>query len=87
LKGFRKERSSVRDDQSIAEMANEVLMCQAKAGADRSGEPIEEALEAVLKTEAGQQLRDLRNGPHSEESIEQAQVGVARGRAQDPSRG
>ena len=77
----------MRDDQSIAEMANEVLMCQAKAGADRSGEPIEEAMEAVLNTEAGQQLRDLRNGPHSEESIEQAQVGVARERSQDPSSG
>jgi hypothetical protein len=83
VKGFRKERSTVREGQSVAEMANEVLMRQAKARADRSGEPIEEAMEAVLKTEAGQQLRDLRDGPHSEQSIEQAQVGVARERAQE----
>ena len=73
----------MREGQSVAEMANEVLMRQAKARADRSGEPIEEAMEAVLKTEAGQQLRDLRDGPHSEQSIEQAQVGVARERAQE----
>ena len=73
----------MRDDQSIAEMANEVLMRQAKARADRSGEPIEVAMEAVLKTEAGQKLRDLRDGPHGEESVEQAQVGVARERAQE----
>jgi hypothetical protein len=83
VKGFRKERSSVRDDQSIAEMANEVLMRQAKARADRSGEPIEEAMEAVLNTEAGQQLRDLRDGPHSEEGVEEAQVDAARERAKE----
>ena len=70
------------EDRSVQEMANEVLMRQAKARADRSGEPIEEALAAVLKTEAGTQLRELRDGPHSEESVEAAQVGVARERAQ-----
>jgi hypothetical protein len=73
----------VSEDRSVGEMANEVLMRQAKARADRSGEPIEEALAAVLKTEAGAQLRELRDGPHSEESIEEAQVGVARERAQE----
>ena len=73
----------MRDDQTVAEMANEVLMRQAKARAEWSGEPIEEALEAVLKTEAGTQLRELRDGPHSEESIEEVQVGVARERAQE----
>jgi hypothetical protein len=73
----------VSEDRSVEEMANEVLMRQAKARADRSGEHIEEALEAVLKTEAGTQLRELRDGPHSEESIEEVQVGVARERAQE----
>jgi hypothetical protein len=58
-------------------------MRQAKARVDRSGEPIEEALEAVLNTEAGTQLRELRDGPHSEESVQEAQVGVARERAQE----
>jgi hypothetical protein len=73
----------VRQDQSLAEMANEVLMRQAKVRADRRGEPIEEAIEAVLNTEAGKQLSELRDGPHGEESVEQAQVGVARERAQE----
>jgi hypothetical protein len=75
--------STVSEDRSVEEMANEVLMRQAKARADRSGEPIEEALAAVLKTEAGTRLRELRDGPHSEESVEEAQVGVARERAQE----
>jgi hypothetical protein len=73
----------VSEDRSVEEMANEVLMRQAKARADRSGEPIQEALAAVLKTEAGTQLRELRDGPHSEESVEEAQIGMARERAQE----
>ena len=82
--GFRKEEeSTVSEDRSVGEMANEVLMRQAKVRADRSGEQIEEALEAVLNTEAGKQLRELRDGPHGEESVEEAQVGVARDRAQE----
>ncbi len=71
------------EDRSVEEMANEVLMRQAKARTDRTGESIEEAIEAVLNTEAGKQLRELRDGPHGEESIEEAQVGVARERAQE----
>ena len=73
----------MREDQSVAEMAHEVLMRQAKVRADRSGEPIEEAMEAVLNTEAGTQLRELRDGPHGEESVEEAQVGLAREQAQE----
>ncbi len=61
----------MRDDQSVAEMADEVLMRQAKARSDRSGEPIEEAMEAVLRTEAGRQFRELRDGPHGEEGVEE----------------
>ena len=59
------------EDQSVEEMAGEVLMRQAKARADRSGEPIEEALEAVLNTKAGALLRELRDVPHDEESVEE----------------
>jgi hypothetical protein len=73
----------VREDQSVAEMANEVLMRQAKRRADRRGVPIEEAMEAVLDTEAGKQLRELRDGPHGEEGVQEAQVGAARERAQE----
>jgi hypothetical protein len=73
----------VSEDRSVEEIANEILMRQAKARADRTGEPIEEALEAVLNTEAGTQLRELRDAPHDEESVEEWQVGMARERAED----
>jgi hypothetical protein len=73
----------VSNDRSVEEMANEVLMRQAKVRADRSGEPIEEALEAVLNTEAGRQLRELRDVPHDEVSIKEWQVGMARERAEE----
>jgi hypothetical protein len=73
----------VSEDQSVEEMANEVLMRQAKARADRSGEPIEEALEAVLNTKAGALLRELRDVPHDEESVEEWRVGMARERAEE----
>jgi len=73
----------VSEDRSVEEIANEVLMRQAKARAERTGEPIEEALEAVLNTEAGTQLRELRDVPHDEESVKEWQVGMARERAQE----
>ncbi len=82
--GFGKEaKESVHKDQTVAEMANEVLMRQAKARADQSGEPIEEAMEAVLNTEAGKQLKELRDGPHGDEGMEEWQVGIAQERARE----
>ncbi len=76
----------MRDDLSVAEMANEVLTRQAKARSDRSGEPIEEAMEAVLGTEAGRQLANLRDGSHGDEGVEEWQVGIARERARERAR-
>jgi hypothetical protein len=73
----------VREDQTVAEMANEVLMRQAKARADRSGEPIEEAMEAVINTEAGKQLKELKDGPRGDEGMEEWQVGIAQERARE----
>jgi hypothetical protein len=73
----------LQPEQTVAEVANEVLMRQAKARADRSGEPIEAAMRAVVGTEAGRQLADLRDGPHGGEGVEEWQVGIARERAQD----
>ena len=78
-----REERTLQPEQTISEMANEVLMRQAKARAKRRGEPIEEAMEAVLNTEAGQQLRELRDGPHSEEGVEETQVDAARERAKE----
>ena len=73
----------MREDQSVTEMVNEVLMRQAKARAEQRGEPIGEAMEAVVDTEAGRQLMELRDGPHGEEGVEETQVGAARERAEE----
>ena len=73
----------MRDDQTVAEMANEVLLWQAKTRADRNGEPIEAAMSAVVGTEAGRQLTGLRDGPHGEEGVEEWQAGIARRRARE----
>ena len=73
----------MRDDQTVAEMANEVLLRQAKARANRSGEPIGAAMRAVVGTEAGKQLRELGDGPHADEGVEEWQVGIAQERARE----
>jgi hypothetical protein len=53
-------------DQRVSEMAVEVLARQARAQARQTGDPFEDALESVLKTEAGgHKLKGLRDGPHS----------------------
>ena len=75
------EEKTLQPEQTVSEMAEEVLTRQAKARADRGGEPIAEAMEAVLDTEAGQQLMELRDGPHGEEGVQEAQVEAARDRA------
>lgn len=54
----------MQQDQTVSEMAEEVLMRQAKALAHRRGHSLEDARQAVLDTEAGRQLRDLANGEH-----------------------
>jgi hypothetical protein len=70
-------------DHTVSDMANEVLMVQAKARAEQTGETLEEALEAVLQTEAGSQLRDLRKGSHRDEKADEWQEGVARERTEE----
>ncbi len=71
----------MRRKQKVAERADEVLARQAKIRADRTGEPFEDALEAVMDTEAGRQLMELRNGPHHDERAQKWQDSLARERA------
>jgi hypothetical protein len=73
----------MRKGQNVAEMADEVLAQQAKSRAKRTGEPLEEALEAVMGTEAGRQLKELRNGPLHGETAQEWQEGLARERTQE----
>ena len=57
----------MRAEQTVNEMAQEVLSRQARA--QRTGEPFVEALEAVVETTAGRQLEELRCGAHQDEEM------------------
>ncbi len=70
-------------DQTVFEMAEEVLGRQAKALADRTGQPFERALEIVADTEAGRQLRELANGEHRFEKARNWQASVLWERAEE----
>ena len=73
----------MQKDQSITEMATEVLARQADARARRTGEPLEVALRAVLQTEAGRRLGQLRDGDHRDERAEQWQPSLLLERAEE----
>ena len=57
--------------QRVTDMAEEVLERQARDRVERTGEPFEEALKAVLETEAGRQ--ELRHGQHGDEEAKRWQ--------------
>jgi hypothetical protein len=59
----------MRPEQTVSEMAQEILLRQARALAQRTGEPLLEAREVVLETPAGRQLEELRCGPHQDEEM------------------
>jgi hypothetical protein len=73
----------MRPEQTVDEMAEEVLKRQAKAMVAQTGELFESALEAVACTEAGQQLRELANGEHRQEKAQDWQVSVLWERTED----
>jgi hypothetical protein len=70
----------------VGEMADEVLARQARARAERTGEPFEEALKAVRNTEAGRQLEELGEGPQRHEKANQWQEDMPRERAEERHR-
>jgi hypothetical protein len=57
----------VQENQTVSEMAEEVLNRQATALAQTSGHSLEDARRAVSDTEAGRQLRELATGEHRHE--------------------
>ena len=57
----------MRPEQTVEEMAEEVLVRQAKTLVDRTGLPFETSLKSVAETQAGRQLRELANSAYSEE--------------------
>src|SRR5215217_1858251 len=77
---------AMQENQRVADMAIDVLARQAEARTQRTGEAFEKALEAVLQTEAGRQLKELRDGPHRDEGAKRWQEDLARKRDQVRSR-
>ena len=73
----------MQQDQSVSEMAEEVLMRQTKALAHRSGHSFEDARQAVSDTEAGRQLKGLAQGEHRHEKASEWQASVFWGRAEE----
>jgi hypothetical protein len=73
----------MRSEQTVSEMAEEVLARQAKALLEQTGQPLEAALEAVSKTYAGRQLKELANGEHRDERAREWQEGLALKRAEE----
>ena|SRR5829696_5713791 len=73
----------MRKDQTVSEMAQEVLSRQAKTLVERTGQSIEVALEVVSATDAGRQLRVLVQGSHCDEKADEWQESLVWGRAED----
>jgi hypothetical protein len=70
----------MQPEQTVSEMALEVLGRQATALAQRSGRPLEEALVEVLKTEPGGLLSELAEGPHRSEKARRWQADLQKER-------
>jgi hypothetical protein len=77
------KEKSVQQDQSVSQMAQEVLLRQAKVLSQRSGYSLEDARQAVSETEAGRQLRNLASGEHRHEKAQAWQANVFWDRAEE----
>src|SRR5919202_3258952 len=73
-------------EQRGGDMATEALARQAEARVERTRETLEEAFKAVLETEAGQLLEELRKGPHGDEKAQQWQETLAQQREDERRR-
>ena len=57
--------------QTVCEIAEEVLERQTNALAARTGQPLEGAMEGVVRTDDGRRLRDLADGDNRDERAAQ----------------
>lgn len=80
---LRDKEENVQKDQTVSEMAREVLIRQAEILARQTGQSVEEALEATIETAAGRQLRDLRDGTHCDEKARAWQESLPQERARE----
>ena len=73
----------MQEDQTVSDMALEVLTRQASTLSKHTEEPPEDALKDVLHTEAGRQLRALSEGVYRDQSAQQWQEDLPRKRAKE----
>ena len=76
------ERKALHANQVVADMVDEVLAHLAAVRARWSGESFGNALGAIVRTEAGRQLQELRDGPHGSERADEWQEHLVRSRAE-----
>jgi hypothetical protein len=72
-------------EQVVADMVEEVLARQAALRTRWSGESFGDALGAVVITEAGRQLQELRDGPHGSERAYEWQENLVLERRREPT--
>ena len=70
-------------EQTVSEMVDEVLERQATNLADRTGETLERATSATLKTEAARQLKELSESAYGEQKAAEWQAGLPWARAEE----
>jgi len=66
----------MRAEQTLVEMAEEVLSRQTRAQVQRTGQSRAEARAAVIQTPAGWQLEELRSGLHKDEEARHWQANL-----------
>jgi hypothetical protein len=76
----------MRPEQTVSEMVEEVLSRQAGDHAQRTGQSLAEALEAVPETPAGRQLEALGSGAHQYEEVRYWQASLLFERATEQAR-
>lgn len=77
----------MQKNQRVSDMVDIVLARQAEVRAEQTRVAFGEALKAVLETEAGRQLRELRNGPCRDQLAWQWQEDLAQRRYDERRRG
>lgn len=73
---YARKGRTLRPDQTVSEMVEEVLTRQAEALAEHNGQTYKSALQTVLETEAGRQLRKLEAGSHRYERARDWQMSL-----------
>jgi hypothetical protein len=73
---YRRREKILRQDQTVYEMAEEVLERQAKALVARTGQPFRDAMETVAGSDAGRRLRELAEGECRDEKAAEWQASL-----------